>query len=68
MLDRQKVIYEEQRNSLIPAAKQIANNKHGKSAGDVEDDERERWCNMWNFTFHSKMDELYNTFIKDQKC
>ena len=50
-------IYEIERDKLIPAAKKYANEKAGpkptKRTGRYNE-----WCNIWNFAFHSKMNDL----------
>lgn len=49
--------YVEARNKLIPEAERVANSIHGYFPTGT-DEEKEKWCNCWNLTFHSMMNQL----------
>ena len=50
--------YIRQRDSLIPIAEKIADNKYG-ARGSANIKEREKWYGEWNYCFHSTMNELW---------
>lgn len=53
------MVYEAERNKLIPIAERFANEVHGYAPKGTEE-EREKWCAAWNRTFHQKMNQLWS--------
>lgn len=49
-------MYRIKREQLIPAAEKFADNVVGKEPPIGQ--ERDNWVNDWNFTFHTRMNEL----------
>jgi hypothetical protein len=52
--------HEEERNRFIPTAMKFANKQFGASCKAKGKPELEAWRAKWNFTFHQKMNKLWN--------